>query len=186
MHIKSFRIIPMKFKFQARRLGDKCFGKRAGVSKKEIKENKDKYWCSPFLSILAIEKGKVIGKLKLYRKDIAYCGKKIILGAIGGVCVTKKKRNKGIASSLLKEGIKEFKKRKFEVGYLCTDIKNHARIRLYSKFGFVILNKPYTYLSKSGKRYTEKNGMIAPITSKSKFNLILKGKKIFDIGLSNV
>jgi hypothetical protein len=53
---------------------------------------------------------------------------------------------------------------------------------LYKKFGFVIMKQPYTFLGKSGKRYTEKDGMIAQCISKSKFNLILKGKETIDIG----
>jgi len=58
-------------------------------------------------------------------------------------------------------------------------------IRLYGKIGFVTLGKPYTYTGKSGKRYTENNGMIASVKSKAKFNLIRKSKKILDLGASN-
>ncbi len=59
------------------------------------------------------------------------------------------------------------------------------KIKIYSQVGFTPLNKPYTYLGKSGKRYIEKDGLIAPAKSKDKYNFVMEGKEIFNIGIGN-
>jgi len=146
---------------------------------------RDQYFDDPYAYLLAIDRRSMIGVVLLYKKNIEHAGKKIILGGIGGVCVKKKKRKKGVASALLEKAMQDLKRKGCDMTYLCADVKNPEMVRLYGKVGFVTLDKPYTYLGKSGKRYTENNGMIAPVKSKAKFNLIRKSKKILDLGASN-
>ena len=93
------------------------------------------------------------------------------------------KRRKGIATLVLKKGMKILKQEKCDIAHLCTDIIKLKS--LYSKFGFVPLGKKYTYIGKSGKKYIEKDGMIAPVNSVTKFKEILNSSEIFNIGLGN-
>ncbi len=60
-----------------------------------------------------------------------------------------------------------------------------AILRLYGRVGFLPLGKPYTYLGKSGKRYTENDGMVAQVKSKDIFDFITKDEEPFDIGNGN-
>ena len=50
------------------------------------------------------------------------------------------------------------------VAFLCTDL-NSFLLPFYEKYGFQAMKKPYTFVSKSGRKYTESNGMLAPIVS---------------------
>jgi predicted GNAT family N-acyltransferase len=156
------------------------------MSKKERKENKDEYCGKGYAHFLAIEKGNVISSVELFKRNIRYKGKNISLGGLGGVCTTKKRRNRGIATLLMKKGMDDFKKQKFDIAFLGTNIKNPKLVRLYNNIGFVVMKQPRVSTGKSGKRYVEKDGMIAPIKSRSKLNLILKSKEILDIGLGGI
>lgn len=91
----------------------------------------------------------------------------------------------GVATALLKKAIEELTAQNCDVAYLCTDLHNPAMVKLYTKVGFVPLNKPYTYLGRSGKRYTETDGMVAPLQSKEKFDLIVSGKETLDLDTGN-
>ncbi len=181
--IKLFNSLPLKFKPQINKLWYDNF--RAGKSQREIKEGEDKFFSSPFALLLAIEKNYIIGTVRLFNREVSYNKKKVILGGVGGVCTRKDRRKRGIATTLLKRAMEELNAKKCDIVFLCTDASNPKRVRLYSQVGFVILKKPYVYFGRSGERYIEKNGMIAPLRSRVKFNLIINGKKLFNIGNGN-
>ncbi len=182
--VRKYSKLPKKFKTQVEKICHECFYAR--MPKREVKENKDKYCSKGYAHILALENDSVISTQELFKRSIKYKGKKIILGGLGGLCTIKKRRKRGIATVLLKKGMEDLRKEKCEVAFLCTNIKDPKLVRLYKRFGFVIMKQPYTFIGKSGKRYIEKNGMIAPLRSKTKFNLILKSKKILDIGFGGL
>jgi hypothetical protein len=50
---------------------------------------------------------------------------------------------------------------------------------------FVPLGRAHTYRGKSGKRYTEQDGLIAPVTSPETFARVIKDQPPFDIGRGN-
>jgi len=177
--------LPEEIKVQVGKLLDECFGIRSGQSPEKLEEQKDRFFSTPFAFLLAIEKNSVIGVIKLYKREISYQGRNVVLGGFGGVCTKKSSRRRGVATTLLNVGLKELRSQGCGIAYLCTDFNDPAMIKLYSKVGFVPLNKSYTYLGKSGKRYTEKDGMITPVKSGDKFNLVIRGKDIFDIGVGN-
>jgi len=133
--------------------------------------------------LVVYESGEVIGGVELFKRNVKYSDELLILGGIGSIWVRKDKRRKGIASAILKRGMKVLKKENCDIAYLCTDINQLKD--LYSKVGFVPLDKDYTFVSKSEKRYFENDGMIAPINSGKKFKQILEDKKPFDIGVGN-
>lgn len=72
-----------------------------------------------------------------------------------------------------------------DIAYLCTNVEKEWMVRFYKKAGFVRLMRGHTYTGKSGKRYTEFDGMIAPVCSAEKFQRISMIKKPFDIGRGN-
>jgi predicted acetyltransferase len=178
-NIKSYHSLPAAFKNQSKALSWECF--MSWRSDKERAEERDKYYAKPCAHILAIENQKLIGKTTLFKRRIDYGDKSIILGGVGGVCVTKEKREKGIATTMLEEAMKELRKQKCDVAFLTTDVDNPYMVLLYAKVGFAVLRKNYTLIGKSGKRYIENDSMIAPVKSKSKFNYIMKGKKVLDL-----
>jgi predicted N-acetyltransferase YhbS len=150
-----------------------------------LKDIEDRFFSTPFAFLLAIENHSVIGTLLLFKRKIDYKGERIILGGIGNLCTKKEKRRMGVATALLKKAMEELNTQKCDVAYLCTDIHNPSMVKLYARVGFGPLNKPYTYLGRSGKRYTETDGIIAPLQSNEKFGLIMNGKDILDLDTGN-
>lgn len=152
---------------------------------KQKKEHDDKY-CSKKDRIgfsYCKKNGQIVGVLIILKRKILYQGEEITLGGVGGACTDKKFRRRGISTNLLKIAVEKLKTEKCDIVYLCTDTKKLSK--LYEPFKFKKLEKRYTYLGKSGKRYYEWGGMIAPINSQSLFQRILKDKKCFDIGTGN-
>lgn len=161
-----------------------CFSQKERTPEQKA-EHDDKY-CSKKDRIgisFSENKGEIVGVVILLKRNLRYRGKQLILGGIGGVCVNENYRRKGLASNLLKIAVEKLKDEKCDLVYLCTDTDKLAN--LYKPFGFKKLETQYTYLGKSGKRYYEWGGMIAPITSSSLFKQILDNKESFDIGIGN-
>lgn len=141
-----------------------------------MQDTVDRYFNNEkLLHILAVEKGRVIGKIGLVKRTIRYGNDPIILGVIGGVCTIPDKRSQGVASTLLKIAIEELTKTGRDIAYLCTDVDDKTATELYAKVGFQILGKPHTYFGKSGKLYTYHDAMIAPLNSRILFDKVIHG-----------
>lgn len=185
--IKKYKTSPKARQKEIKLLLDISFDWISTFSEEEKKEHSDKF-CSDgdrFLDLVTLENNEVVGLASLFKRKIPYKNGQIILGGIGRVCTKPKKRSQGIATQLVQMGIQILAKKKCDVVYLCTDPTNPITNRLYEKAGFKFLNKPHTYTGKSDKRYSEKDGMLAPVNSKEVFKQIIKDKKPFDIGKGN-
>jgi predicted acetyltransferase len=134
--------------------------------------------------ILVFEENKIIGMLAVFQRQIKFQHKNISLGGIGKVQVRDDKRRQGIASKMMSLAIKQLEKLNCDVAYLCTRLDSFLA-DFYAKYGFIKLGKPYTFLSSIGKRYTENDGMLAPIKSQQIFKQILKDPKPLNLGTGN-
>jgi len=132
---------------------------------------------------IAIQGGKLIGVVLALKRNITYHGKDVLLGGIGGVAMLEEFRRQGIASKLIASAMKQLKEEGCDIAYLCTDTNHLAP--LYTPHGFVKMEKQYTLLGKSGKRYYEWDGMIAPVNSQELFEEILHSPEPLDIGVGN-
>ena len=119
----------------------------------------------------------------LHQRKIQFDNKDVVLGGISEVCVRKDQRRQGTAAQMLKEAVKTLKGWGCDVAYLCADIKESGD--LYTKVGFVPLNRPYTFHGQSGELYEDINGMIAPINSPSIFEEILRSEEKLHLGPGN-
>jgi predicted acetyltransferase len=183
--IKTFDKVPEELEEKVTKLSLASFKRSEDPAERE--NHNDRY-CSEhdvFKVLLAMKNNEVLGRIMLFKRIVPYNGKTIVLGGIGGVCTDEKYRRQGIATTMLREGMTILKEQNCDIAYLCTDIYNPSRIKLYGQFGFVLLNKPHTYLGKSGKRYVDTDGMIAPIHSEPIFKQIVETKEPFDIGKGN-
>jgi len=183
LKLKLFKALPSSLKDKYSALEKEAYASKQTLEKKA--EHEDKY-CSKkdiFSCLVAFEDGEIIGATKLVKRKLKNSDGLLTLGGFGGVWTRKDKRRKGIATAILKQGMKVLKSKGCDIAYLCTDVDNLKD--LYSKVGFVALGKNYTFVGKSGKRYFENDGMIAPVNSEKKFKQILKDKKPLDIGVGN-
>lgn len=182
--IQIFNKMPNLLDGKVKKLRERCFN-RDFMSPSQKAENEDKY-CSQadrYKYIVALKAYEPISLVMLFKRNVIFDNKKILLGGIGGVCTEESYREKGISSSLLKIAIQELKKENCDVAYLCTNIKTYGNF--YSKIGFKQLPKQHTYLGKSGKRYFDWDGMIAPMNSQAIFKEIMESDKNLDIGTGN-
>lgn len=134
--------------------------------------------------ILVFEGEEIVGVTAVYGRQIQYENMDILLGGIGKVRVRADRRKRGIANLMMEEAMEQLKKLNFDVAFLSTDLDSFLR-GYYEGYGFVPLNKNYTFFGNSGKEYSESNGMIAPISSKTIFQQVVDGKEPFHIGKGN-
>lgn len=188
-HIKIivYNKLPRFLKDQIDRFDQVCFP-WIYQSEKRINEHRDKF--SPSLKdqighVCALDKNSLVGRVVIMKRKITFENKPVILGGVAGVCISPEKRKLGLATKLLDRAIKELKLTGCDIAYLCTDVEDKGYLKLYGRFGFKVLGRLQTYLGKSGKRYIDHDAMIAPINSKTIFDLVISEKENLDIGSGN-
>ena len=71
------------------------------------------------------------------------------------------------------------------MAYLCARLDKPGLTELYGRAGFRRLQYGHTYLGRSGRRYVDQDGMIAPVLSQQLFEAIMVQPEPFDIGEGN-
>ena len=71
------------------------------------------------------------------------------------------------------------------MAYINADAHSLKALEFYESFGFRRLLENHTYTGKSGKRYVDTDGLLAPVTSRKLFNKIFATTIPFDIGKGN-
>ncbi len=134
-----------------------------------------------FKYLLAMDSDQVIGGATLLKRQLS---QGITLGGIGGVWTRRDRQGQGVAHKVLDSAVECLKDAGCDVAFLSIDIESTKRV--YEKVGFIMLEKEYTFLGRSGKRYFEKNGMLAPILSQDIFGSIISDNQPLDIGRGNL
>lgn len=132
-----------------------------------------------FRFVIAFLEEKPVGYIRLFKRHIHCKDQVILLGGIGGVCTDPAYQKQGIATKMLTVAREELQKEKCAIAFLCTDI--HKLSKFYGQIGFVPLNKAYIFTGRSGKKYQELDGMIAPINSSTIFQEVIDSKEAFDL-----
>lgn len=135
--------------------------------------------------LLATEKDVLIGETRIYKRTILLNGQKIVLGGIGSVAMHPDYRKQGLATKMVKKGMDLLRKEGCAVAYICADAHSLKALEFYEQFGFRRLLQNHTYTGRSGKRYTDTDGMLAPIASKKLFKHIMATPTPFDIVQGN-
>lgn len=180
--IRTIHKDPKKYENQIKELIQVVFP----VTEKNREEEIEEFYTlekERFGRIIALtQMGKVIGKISMYKRNIFYIGKTIVLGGIGGVCTDPLYRKKGIAKSLLPHAVKALLAEKCDIAYLCTDMNSLWKVNMYKSVGFKPLPYGYIFVGKSGKKYSRQDGMLAPISSPKVLEKIFGSGEPFFIG----
>ena len=131
--------------------------------------------------ILVFKDKDLVGMAVLFGREIMYKDRAVVLGGIGKVRVREDWRQKGVAKKMMSEVMGQLADMQYDIAFLGTDI-NSFLADFYRKYGFVSLNRPYSFSGKSGRRYEENDGMLAPIRSKEIFQEIMNSSEPLDIG----
>ena len=150
---------------------------------KLLAEEEEKFYSQPKAWLLAFENDQVIGTAALHQRKIQFNNQDIFLGGIGRVCTRKDRRRQGTANQMLKQAVKTLRTWGCDMAFICANVKESGD--LYTKVGFIPLDKPYTYSGRSGKLYEESNGMIAPINSFEIFEEVLHSAGKLHLGPGN-
>ncbi len=134
--------------------------------------------------ILVFDGETLIGTTAIYCRVISMNWEPISLGGIGEVRVAADNRREGIATEMIAAAMRELIVLACDMAFLSTDI-NSFLARLYERYGFVALDKPYSFYDKSGKLHTDTNGMIVPIWSPETFRKVIKDTQALHIGVGN-
>ncbi|HEY8596996.1 MAG TPA: GNAT family N-acetyltransferase [Thermomicrobiales bacterium] len=126
---------------------------------------------------------RLVGAVRLSQRAIDFHGRTVQLDGLGGVATDAAWRGRGVASATTAAAMGRLRELGCDLAYLCTDIAKLGH--LYGQVGFVPLGRAHTYLGASDRRYTDDDGMIAPINSPDLFATILADEAPFDIGRGN-
>lgn len=184
--IQTFDALPRPLREQVDALLTACFTSSQQTDERR-RESEDRF-CSDgdiIKYVLALHEHTVVGVVIVLKRQIAFRGREVQLGGLGGVCTAPDQRRKGIASSLVAQAMGELRAAGCDIAYLCTDIEGQGTAKLYGRAGFVPLGRPHIYQGRSGKQYVDNDAMIAPITSPELFQQVLNAAEPFAIGNGN-
>lgn len=156
-------------------LGIECF---SDVNSEEVSED---FIAESFGRLFAIEGGEIIGMLGLFKRVVKFEDEEIILGGMGGVCVTENMRGQGIATKLLQKGLEILKEQGCEIACLNVNREKQA-YKLYEKLGFEFLNRDISYEDVNGKIKYDGNSMFIPLNSKEKYQKVMNSRAVFHQG----
>jgi predicted acetyltransferase len=157
------------------KLDAECFG---DVPKAEVVEN---FIAEPFAYLFATVKNELISRVALFKREIIFDNQPVLVGGMGGVCVTKLYRHHGVASSMLKRALVVLRSEKCDVGCLNVDLDKKI-YGIYEKLGFTMMSREISFENISGEIIHELGTMFIPICSEEKYNLIRQSTSTFHYG----
>jgi predicted N-acetyltransferase YhbS len=120
-------------------LQEECFSR---VSREEIAEC---FIAKGFGWVFAYRGNSIVGQLKLFSRKVKFDGREILLGGLGGTCVTLSARNKGLGPRLVRKGIEILRQKNCDIACLNANIKDYPSGGLYYRLGFRLMRRPISF-----------------------------------------
>jgi len=152
-----------------------CF---SDVSQEDIDEC---FIAKSFARVLAYDGTSVVGHLSLFKRHVKFEGMGVILGGLGGVCVSESRRRRKIGTGLMKKGLQVLKDEGCDVACLNADLKKKAD-KFYEKIGFKLMNRQISFEDAHGKTRYDTGTMFISVCSKEIYNQLMNSKKTFHYG----
>jgi GNAT superfamily N-acetyltransferase len=148
------------------------------VPKESIEEG---FYAESFGRVFTFTGKFMVDMLTLYKRKIVFDKVDIILGGIGGVCVSKGFQGKSIATLMLKTALEILKNKNCYIACLNVDLEKNI-YSLYEKAGFQMMDREISFENIKGKKIFDKGTMFIPINSLEKNNLVINSKNTFHYG----
>jgi predicted acetyltransferase len=157
------------------KLNQECFGDVADV------ESQENFVAEPFAYLFAFIGKEIISRLALYKREIMFSNQKILVGGIGGVCVTSAHRHHGVASSMLKRALLILKEEKCDIACLNVDLDKKI-YGIYEKLGFKMMDRDISFENIRGEIIHEPGSMFMALESPEKYALVMESTETFHYG----
>jgi ribosomal protein S18 acetylase RimI-like enzyme len=158
-------------------LQKECF---SHVSREDVEEC---FIAPNFGWIFAYENGAIIGQLELFNRKALFDGQEVILGGMGGTCVTASARHRGIAREMVRKGLEILKQEKrSDVACLNANLKNFPLGGLYYEIGFRLMERSVSFEDLHGHIRFDSGEVFIAVCSEEIYNFIMNSDKTFHIG----
>lgn len=157
------------------KLNQECFG---DVEDVEIQEN---FIAEPFAYLFAFVGKAIISRLALYKREIMFSKQKMLIGGIGGVCVTSAHRHHGVASSMLKRALLILKEEKCDLACLNVDLDKKI-YGIYEKLGFKMMDRDISFENVRGEIIHDPGSMFMALESPEKYTIVMESTQTFHYG----
>ena len=135
-----------------------------------------------FAKVLAYLGEELVGCVSVFKREIEYEGRRMVLGGFGGTCTRADLRRRGIGTRVCRAATNLLREEHCDVAFLAAAPGTE---RFYAQFGFGPLGKPYTFVNARGvtkQPDTWDDGMLAPVCSGTLFHHILGGQTPLHLG----
>lgn len=156
-------------------LNQECFG---DVQPTEIADN---FIAEPFAYLFAMVNEQFISRVALFKRTVQFGGQDILVGGIGGVCVTTLHRHHGIASSMIKRALVILRGEACDVACLNVDLTKNT-YHLYEKLGFTLMERDISFENIRGEMIHEEGTMFISLASPEKYHLLMTSSLTFHYG----
>jgi len=134
----------------------------------------------PYAYILLMDEDNIVGCLQLHESVGRYKDKPVKIGGLS-VGIMDEYRGLGWGKKLIKRGMENLSERDLDIGFLAAA---PGTVSLYERYGFNLLNVPYTWENANGeiKKSTEGDGMIINFGEGDLFFEIQEGQDSLHVG----
>lgn len=157
------------------KLNKECF---SDVDPQEVAEN---FIAEPFGYIFALNEEKIIGRLALFKRQIKFANKDVVLGGMGGVCVSTTYRHQGVATEMLQHGLSVLHDEGCDVACLNVDLEKKI-YGVYEKLGFTMMDRDISFENIHGQIIREPGTMFVPVCSQAVYDTIMNSTETFHYG----
>lgn len=162
-------------KMTIKELQSECF---SSVSREEVEQC---FIAESFGLVFASENGAIVGQSELFMRNVLFGGREVILGGIGGVCVTASARNRGMATQIVRKCLGILTERRCDVACLNANVEDYPD-GLYHRLGFRVMERKVSFEDVNGRMRYDSGEMFLPLCSNEIFKLIIKSDKTFHMG----
>ena len=132
----------------------------------------------PYAHLLLKDNNKMVGFLDLHRSIGKYEDKDVSIGGLS-IGILEDYRHYGYGGILITRAMTHLKKQNYDLGFLAAA---PGTVPLYEKYGWQILNVPYTWKNVNGDIKSDIDGMILPLKNVDLVNRIQEGKNVLYVG----
>ena len=173
--VSTERLSPAQ-KHAINKLQAECFRR---VTQKEIRE---RFFAKSFGRVLAYESDLIVGQAELFSRQVYFLGKKVLLGGVGGTCVTGSARHRGIGTLLVSSGLSILRVRRCDIACLNANVRKYPRGGMYYRLGFRLMGRRVSFEDVHGVMRYDFGELFLPICSKAIYDSVMTSEKTFHIG----